>query len=76
MEQIIANLLVADNDVITKATNELQEAFKHPETIPQLCDIAVSSKDVPVRQYSAVLLRKRLGKLRNWQMVPPEQQAV
>uniref|UniRef100_T1GVS2 Importin N-terminal domain-containing protein n=1 Tax=Megaselia scalaris TaxID=36166 RepID=T1GVS2_MEGSC len=76
MEQIIANLLVADSDVIQKATNDLQEAFKHPETIPQLCEITVSSKEAQIRQYSAVLLRKRLGKLRNWQMVPPEQQAM
>lgn len=36
----------------------------------------VSSKEPQIRQYSAVLLRKRLGKLRNWQLVPPEQQEI
>lgn len=76
MEQIITNLLVADNEVIKKATSDLQEAYKRPETIPALCDLAVSSKEPLIRQYSAILLRKRLGKLRNWQMVPPDQQQI
>uniref|UniRef100_A0A336K9P8 CSON005828 protein n=1 Tax=Culicoides sonorensis TaxID=179676 RepID=A0A336K9P8_CULSO len=76
MENIIKNLLVADSDVISRATAELQEAFKRPETIPALCDLAVSCPDVQVRQYAATLLKKRLGKLKNWQMVSPEHQAV
>ncbi|XP_055909499.1 importin-4-like [Eupeodes corollae] len=76
MEQIIANLLVADNDVIQKATADLQEAYKHPETIPALCQLVVSSKEPQIRQYSAVLLKKRLGKLRNWQLIAPEQQVI
>ena len=71
MEQIISNLLVADNAVIQKAQADLQEAFKRPEAIPALCEIVVSSKEPQHRQYSAVLLSKRLGKLRNWQLVPP-----
>lgn len=36
----------------------------------------VTSKETQIRQYAAVLLRKRFGKLRNWQLVPPEQQAI
>ncbi|XP_061389190.1 importin-4-like [Musca vetustissima] len=76
MEQIIANLLCADNNLIKQATADLQEAYKRPETIPQLCDIVVSNKEAQVRQYSAVLLKKRLGKLRHWQMVPPDQQQI
>ncbi|TMW53578.1 hypothetical protein DOY81_001342 [Sarcophaga bullata] len=76
MEQIIANLLCADNNLIKQATADLQEAYKRPETIPQLCDIVVSNKEPQVRQYSAVLLKKRLGKLRHWQMVPAEQQQI
>lgn len=57
-----------------QATAELQEAFKRPEAIPALCEITVSSKESQHRQYSAVLLTKRLGKLRNWQLVPVDQQ--
>ncbi|XP_058459811.1 importin-4-like [Malaya genurostris] len=76
MEQIIKNLLVADSDLIQQATAELKEAFKHPETIPQLCEIAVSNKDAQVRQYSAMLLKKQLSKLRHWQQVPADQQVL
>lgn len=76
MEQIIRNLLVADNDLIQQATADLKEAFKRPETIPQLCDIAVTNKDAQVRQYSAMLLKKHLSKLRHWQQVPADQQAL
>lgn len=50
--------------------------MKHPDAIPALCEIVVSAKDLQIRQYAAVLLRKRLSKLRNWHLVPVEQQAV
>lgn len=62
--------------ILLQATAELNEAFKRPEAISALCEIVVSSKEPQHRQYSAVLLSKRLGKLRNWQLVPVEQQAL
>ncbi|XP_053955032.1 importin-4-like [Anastrepha ludens] len=74
--QIITNLLSSDSDVIKKATSDLQEAYKHPETIPALCEIAVSAPEPQVRQYSAVLLKKHLSKLRQWNKVPAEQQQI
>ncbi|XP_052872222.1 importin-4-like [Anopheles cruzii] len=76
MEQIIRNLLVADNDLIQQASADLKEAFKKPETIPQLCEICVTNKDPQVRQYAAMLLKKHLGKLRAWREVPTETQAL
>nr|XP_036220173.1 importin-4 isoform X2 [Bactrocera oleae] len=76
MTQIITNLLSSDNDVIKKATADLQEAYKHPETVPALCEIAVSAPEPQVRQYSAVLLKKHLAKLRQWNKVPVEQQQI
>uniref|UniRef100_A0A1B0EXU4 Importin N-terminal domain-containing protein n=1 Tax=Lutzomyia longipalpis TaxID=7200 RepID=A0A1B0EXU4_LUTLO len=72
MEQLVLNLLGGDNEVMKKATNDLQEAFKRPETIPAFCELIVSSANPQVRQYSAVLLRRRLDKLRNWQVLPQE----
>uniref|UniRef100_A0A1L8DXJ5 Putative karyopherin importin beta 3 n=1 Tax=Nyssomyia neivai TaxID=330878 RepID=A0A1L8DXJ5_9DIPT len=72
MEQLVLNLLGGDNEVMKKATNDLQEAFKRPETIPAFCELIVSSANPQVRQYSAVLLRRRLDKLRNWQVLPKE----
>ncbi|XP_058055155.1 importin-4-like [Anopheles bellator] len=76
MEQIIRNLLVADNDLIQQASADLKEAFKKPETIPQLCEICVTNKDPQVRQYAAMLLKKHLGKLRAWREIPTETQAL
>uniref|UniRef100_A0A182N9A5 Importin N-terminal domain-containing protein n=1 Tax=Anopheles dirus TaxID=7168 RepID=A0A182N9A5_9DIPT len=76
MEQIIKNLLVADNDLIQQASTDLKEAFKKPETIPQLCEICVTNGDAQVRQYAAMLLKKHLGKLRAWREVPAETQAL
>ncbi|ETN66625.1 importin beta-4 [Anopheles darlingi] len=76
MEQIIKNLLVADNELIRQASTELKEALKKPETIPQLCEICVTNKDAQVRQYAAMLLKKHLCKLRAWREVPAETQAL
>lgn len=59
-----------------QGTNELVEAYKQPETIPTLCDLVVSGKDIQTRQYAAVLIRKRLTKLRHWQLVEPEKQQM
>ncbi|XP_055322338.1 importin-4-like isoform X2 [Sitodiplosis mosellana] len=61
---------------LTQATADLQEAFKRPEAISALCDVIVSSPEVQHRQYAAVLLTKRLGKLRNWQQVPTDHQEI
>ncbi|XP_065084506.1 importin-4-like [Ochlerotatus camptorhynchus] len=76
MEQIIRNLLVADTELIQQASADLKEAFKRPEAVPQLCEIVVSHNDPQIRKYSAMLLKKQLSKLRNWQQVPVEQQAL
>uniref|UniRef100_A0A6B2EDB2 Putative karyopherin importin beta 3 n=1 Tax=Phlebotomus kandelakii TaxID=1109342 RepID=A0A6B2EDB2_9DIPT len=72
MEQLVLNLLGGDNDVMKQATKDLEEAFKRPETVPALCDLIVSSANPQVRQYSAVLLRRRLQKKFNWQLLPQE----
>lgn len=61
---------------MTQATADLQEAFKRPEAISALCDVIVGSPEIQHRQYAAVLLTKRLGKLRNWQQVPADHQEM
>lgn len=72
MEQILIKLLLPDNEKIQEGTIELREAFKKPESTPELCNIAVSSQNPEMRQYAAVLLRKRYSKWKNW-LVLPEQ---
>lgn len=59
---------------IPQATKDLREAYKRPEAITELCNVAVNSQSVQVRQYSFVLLRRRLCKLRTWQLVQKDVQ--
>ncbi|XP_050295458.1 importin-4-like [Anthonomus grandis grandis] len=66
MEQILAKLLVPNSNVIHEGTKELKEAFKKPEAIPALCDVIVTSANPEIRQSAAVLLRRKLGKRRQW----------
>ncbi|KAH8302534.1 hypothetical protein KR044_008005 [Drosophila immigrans] len=73
LDQIISELLCTDTERIRKATIELGKAHEKPETLPALCSMVVSQREPQVRQFAAVLLNKRLQKLRNWQMVPADQ---
>ncbi|XP_033352643.1 importin-4-like [Bombus vosnesenskii] len=70
MEEILLKLLVADNTSIQQGTAELREAFKKPESTPTLCQLIVSSTNSQVRQYAAILLRKRYAKGKHWLKLP------
>ncbi|KAG7189765.1 hypothetical protein KM043_017429 [Ampulex compressa] len=70
MEEILLKLLVADNAIIQQGTAELREAFKKPESTPALYQLIVSSTNSQIRQYAAVLLRKRYGKIKHWLKLP------
>lgn len=48
--------------------------LKRPESITMLCKVVGSSSNAQLRQYAAVILRKRLVKLRNWNMLASEKQ--
>lgn len=66
MEEILKKLLVPDNSTIQEGTAELREAYKDPNSIPELCRLMTSSEATEVRQYSALLLRKKFGKPKVW----------
>nr|CAD7264449.1 unnamed protein product [Timema shepardi] len=66
MEEILAKLLVADSAIIQQGTQELREAFKNVDVIPALCNVIGVSQNPQIRQYAAVLLRKRLNKAKHW----------
>ncbi|XP_058803486.1 importin-4-like [Phymastichus coffea] len=70
MEEIIKKLLATDTEIIQQATTELNEALKNPESTRALCQILVSSQEKEVRQYAAVLLRKRYRKKSYWTHLP------
>ncbi|XP_011501436.1 PREDICTED: importin-4-like [Ceratosolen solmsi marchali] len=72
MEEIILNLLVTDTAVIHQATAQLKEAFKNPQSTQLLYQLIVNSKTVQVRQYAALLLRKRYNKIKCWSQLSQE----
>ncbi|XP_037085463.1 importin-4-like [Pollicipes pollicipes] len=66
MEGVLSRLLVADNNVIQQATEELKRLLQAPGAVEQLCAVLGRSSSPQVRQYAAVILRKRLAKARQW----------
>lgn len=66
LEDILLRLLVPDNEVIHLATEELKIHFRNSSIVPSLCTVLVSSKNIQVRQYAAILLRRKLSKNRQW----------
>ncbi|XP_017087549.2 importin-4 isoform X2 [Drosophila bipectinata] len=72
--EIICGLLCSDNDKIRQSTAALSKAYENPEAILGFCNIVVSPMETQIRQFAAVLLNKRLGKLRHWQALNADQQ--
>ncbi|KAL8619425.1 hypothetical protein ACOMHN_011776 [Nucella lapillus] len=66
LEAILAGLLVPDNSVIQENTGKLREAFKDPGTLPALCQLLGTSENAQVRQLSAVLIRRKVQKGKQW----------
>ncbi|KAL5466681.1 hypothetical protein EMCRGX_G030825 [Ephydatia muelleri] len=63
LESILERLLVPDSTVIRQATQDLQSIYKDPSVVPVLCQILTSSHNPQIRQFAAVVLRKRLVKM-------------
>ncbi|XP_016965839.1 importin-4 isoform X2 [Drosophila biarmipes] len=76
MLELINGLLATDTERIRQSTDQLTKAYENPDTLLCLTQIVTSNNEIQVRQFAAVLLRKRLNKLRHWQMVPAEHQAA
>lgn len=51
---------------VFQGTKELGEVLKSPSVVGELCQVMGTSAAPQVRQYAAVILRKRLGKTRHW----------
>jgi len=68
LENVLKKLMVPDNNVIKEGTLELKKAFAKPEVvIPALADLLHNSTDPTIRQYSAIILRRRV--IKNWKNV-------
>nr|XP_058944233.1 importin-4-like [Pocillopora verrucosa] len=74
LEEILEKLLVPDNTVIRQATSQLREAFKNPAVVPALITVLGSSQNPQIRQYAAVLLRRRVVK--QWTKLSPDVHAM
>ena len=59
-------LVQPNNELIQQGTAELKEAFKHQNAIPELFTVLTTGSSPQIRQYSALLLRKKLGKSKLW----------
>ncbi|KAJ8302474.1 hypothetical protein KUTeg_018870 [Tegillarca granosa] len=70
LEETLGKLLVPDNNTIQAATQQLKELFKDPNIIPGLCQVLSTSQTPQVRQYAAVLLRRKIQKSRHWRALP------
>ncbi|XP_068205892.1 importin-4-like [Palaemon carinicauda] len=72
LEEILNKLLVADNAVIQEGSRELGEVLKQPGVVGELCRVMGTSSSTQIRQYAAVILRKRLAKSRHWSKLEPD----
>lgn len=70
LESILSSLMQPDNVVIQQATAQLKEAFKDPAVLLALCEVLTGSQNPQIRQFAAVLVRRRLTK--TWKKLNPE----
>ncbi|XP_032963785.1 importin-4 isoform X3 [Rhinolophus ferrumequinum] len=61
LEQILRELLLPDTERIRQATEQLQIALRDPAALPALCDSLASAADPQIRQFAALLIRRRLS---------------
>ncbi|XP_050999084.1 importin-4 [Acomys russatus] len=71
LEKILKELLLPDTERIRRATEQLQLALKDPNALPALCNLLASATDPQIRQFAAVLTRRRLNT--RWRRLAPEQ---
>ncbi|XP_064416459.1 importin-4 [Latimeria chalumnae] len=69
LEKILSNLLQPNNEIIQQATAQLKEAFKDPSVVPALCAVLTGSQNPQIRQFAAVLVRRRIVK--QWKKLAP-----
>lgn len=70
LENVLNRLLQPDNTILQQATAELKIAFRDPSVVPALCCILTRSSNTQIRQFAAVLMRRRVGK--QWRKLSPE----
>ncbi|XP_057344534.1 importin-4 isoform X3 [Manis pentadactyla] len=72
LEQILWELLLPDTERIHRATEQLQTALRDPTALSALCDLLASAADPQIRQFAALLIRRRLNT--RWRRLAAEPQ--
>ncbi|KYO34452.1 importin-4 [Alligator mississippiensis] len=72
LERVLGDLLQPDTGLIQRATVQLREAFRHPGALALLCHVLRNSPSPQIRQFAAVLARRRLTRV--WKKLPPPEQ--
>ncbi|XP_055942635.1 importin-4-like [Argiope bruennichi] len=73
LETVILKLLQnTTNEGQVQGFREIQDLFKDPSIIISLCQCLTQSQDPHVREYAALLLRRRLLKVKFWKKVPDD----
>ncbi|XP_055989389.1 importin-4 isoform X2 [Sorex fumeus] len=70
LERILRELLQPDTGRIRRATEQLQTALRAPAALSALCDLLVSATDPQIRQFAAVLTRRRVST--RWRRLSPQ----
>ncbi|KAL0602788.1 Importin-4 [Plecturocebus cupreus] len=71
LEQLLRELLLPDTERIRRATEQLHNALRAPAALPALCELLASAADPQIRQFAAVLTRRRLNT--RWRRLAAEQ---
>ncbi|XP_072479499.1 importin-4 isoform X1 [Notamacropus eugenii] len=61
LDRILRELLLPDTERIRRATEQLQAALRKPSALPALCELLAHAPDPQIRQFSALLIRRRLN---------------
>ncbi|XP_014262329.1 importin-4-like [Cimex lectularius] len=72
MEQTLKKLLANDKCLIHEGTKELKQILSHPDCVGLLCNVLSTSQDYELRQYAAVILKRRFSKSANWNQLSNE----
>nr|XP_051678664.1 importin-4 isoform X2 [Oryctolagus cuniculus] len=71
LEQVLRELLLPDTERIRRATEQLRTALRDSAALPALCDLLASAADPQIRQFAAVLTRRRL--ITRWRRLAEQQ---
>uniref|UniRef100_A0A5F8GPZ1 Importin 4 n=1 Tax=Monodelphis domestica TaxID=13616 RepID=A0A5F8GPZ1_MONDO len=68
LDRILRELLLPDTERIRLATEQLRAALRDPSAVTSLCELLAHAPEPQIRQFSALLIRRRLNT--RWRRLP------